>query len=92
MHWLSHSAGELPSNPVQGDAIRVRNISQIQIHFFHRVAAKVVKRGHVGALDGAKLGSPTQDSPVDDTYSTSVEIESKFKGFWLDILNCSKEE
>lgn len=85
--------GELPSNPVQGDAIWVRDISQIQIDFFHRVAAEVVKRGHVGAFDGAKLGSPTQNSPVDDTYSMSgSEIKPKFKVFWLDRLDGSKEE
>lgn len=71
--WLIHSSGELPSDPVQGNAIRVGDISQIQVDFFHWVAAKVIKRGHVGAFDGAKLRSSTQNGPVDDTCRMSRE-------------------
>lgn len=67
---MSLNVVELPANPVQSNAIRFGNVSQIQIHFFHRVAAIIVKCGHVGAFDGAKLRSATQNSPVHHTYST----------------------
>lgn len=71
LQWLSHNLGILPANPVQSDAVRISDVSQVQIHLFHWVVAVIVKCGHVGAFDSAKLRSPTQNCPVHNTYSTS---------------------
>lgn len=64
---------KLPANPVQSNAVRFRDISQVQIHFFHRVAAIIIKGGHVGAFDRAKLRPPAQNCPVHHTYSAAKE-------------------
>lgn len=63
----------LPADPVQSDAVRFGDVSQVQIHLFHRVAAIIIKGGHVGAFDGAKLGPPAQNCPVNHTYGGSIE-------------------
>lgn len=60
--------GNLPANPVQSNAVRIRDISQVQIDLFYWVAAMIVKCGHVGTFDRAKHRSPTQNCPVDYTY------------------------
>lgn len=61
----------LPANPVQSDAVGISDVSQVQIHLFHWVAAMIIKCRHVGTFDGAKLRSPTQNRPVHYTCSTA---------------------
>lgn len=69
---------KLPANPVQSNALRFRDISQVQVHLFHRVAAIIIKGGHVGAFDRSKLRSPAQNCPVHHTCTVSTE-EKKHK-------------
>lgn len=64
---LSCMLGEVPSNPVHSDAVRVRNVSQVQIHLFHWVVATIIECSHIGPFDGAKLRPPTQNCPVHNT-------------------------
>lgn len=70
------ATSKLPADPVQSDAVRLGDVSQVQIHLFHRVAAIIIKGGHVGAFDGAKLGPPAQNCPVNHTYGGSIEKQT----------------